>query len=253
MKNFYKTLGVRDNATLSEIKKAYREKVKLLHPDSIGDISKKDEFDEVVKAYRVLSDQRQRNIFDESFFMKAHRTSSAADSFDYYKWLSAREDEESRSKLIFYTLMHHKEDEAVAEFKRMQMNHADFSLKKWFTREDFMDYGYILAEELVIRAEYYDAFILLEQIIQMEYSYTYFYIFFPEVLDFTLSILKKNIDGVINDELALDVYERALDLNLGRKNDVFFLEKMAEEYARLGDVYTAEICRENAEKLKYKN
>ena len=42
---------------------------------------------------------------------------------------------------------------------------------------DFMDYGYILAEELVIRGEYYDAFLLLEQIIKMEYSYQYFYIF----------------------------------------------------------------------------
>lgn len=248
MKNFYKTLGVRENATLSEIKRAYREKVKQLHPDMNGESSNKDEFDEVVKAYRVLSDARQRNIFDESFFMRTHSSSKNNTSFDYYTWLSARDDEESRAKLIFFTLMHAKEDEAVAEFKRMQMNHADFSLKKWFTREDFMDYGYILAEELVIRGEYYDAFILLEQIIQMEYSYSYFYIFFPEVLEFTLSILKKNIDGVISDELALDVYERALDLNLGRKNDSFFLKKMSEEYYRLGDYNTAQICLEASQK-----
>ena len=115
-----------------------------------------------------------------------------------------------------------------------------------------MDYGYILAEELVIRSEYYDAFILLEQIIQMEYSYTYFYIFFPEVLEFTLSILKKNIDRVIPDELALDVFERALDLNLGPQNDSFFLMKMSEEYHRLGDDATAEICRRESEKMRIK-
>ena len=112
-----------------------------------------------------------------------------------------------------------------------------------------MDYGYILAEELVIRGEYYDAIILLEQIIQMEYSYHYFYIFFPEVIEFTLNILKKNIDGVISDELALDVYERALDLNLGTKNDAFFLKKMSEEYRRLGDISTAEICLKESERL----
>ena len=138
--------------------------------------------------------------------------------------------------------MHQKEDEAVAEFKRMQMNHADFSLKKWFSREDFMDYGYILAEELVIRGEYYDAFLLLEQIIKMEYSFNYFKIFFPEVMEFTLEILKKNIDRVINDELALDVYERALDLGFGKASDRFFLQKMSEEYLRIGDEATAEIC-----------
>lgn len=249
MKDFYKILGVRQDATLAEIKRAYREKAKNLHPDLTGDVSRRDEFDEVVKAYRVLSDLRQRSIFDESFFVKMHVKKAQTDSFDYYKWLSERDDDESRAKFIFFTLMHQKEDEAVAEFKRMQTTRADFSLKNYFTREDFMDYGYILAEELVIRGEYYDAIILLEQIIKMEYSYSYFYIFFPEVISFTLNILKKNIDCVISDELALDVYERALDLNLGRANDAFFLRKMSEEYARLGDRATAEICLREAEKL----
>lgn len=243
MQNFYKVLGVRENATLAEIKRAYREKVKILHPDTGDkDSASSEKFDEVVKAYRVLSDARQRSIFDETFFVKIRKSYSTEDSFDYYKWLSERTDDESRAKFIFYTLMHQKEDEAVAEFKRMQMTHADFSLKDWFTREDFMDYGYILAEELVIRGEYYDAMILLEQIIKMEYSYTYFYIFFPEVIDFTVNILKKNIEGVINDELALDVFERALDLNLGKANDSFCLKKMALIYKRLGDSVTADIC-----------
>ena len=249
MTDFYKVLGVRQNATLAEIKRAYREKVKNLHPDLTGDITRKDEFNEVVHAYRVLSDSRQRNIFDESFFYRAKQSSHKTESFDYYKWLSARDDYESRAKLIFYTLMRNKEDEAVAEFKRMQTNHPDFTLKDFFTREDFMDYGYILAEELVIRAEYYDAFLLLEQIIKMEYSYHYFYIFFPEVISFTLNILKRNIDGVINDELALDVYERALDLELGKTNDAFFLRKMSEEYRRLGDSATSEICLREAVKM----
>ena len=131
----------------------------------------------------------------------------------------------------------------------MQTNHIDFSLKKWFTREDFMDYGYILAEELCIRAEYYDAMILLEQIIQMEYSYRYFYIFFPEVVSFTLNILHKNIDGVIPDELAIDVYERALELGFGSKEDSFFLRKMGDEYKRLGDSATAKVCYAESERL----
>lgn len=248
MQNFYKTLGVRTNATLAEIKKAYREKVKQLHPDMSGDSKNYSEFNEVVQAYRVLSDARQRSIFDESFFTKIRRSYAESSTFDYYKWLSERTDEESRAKLIFFTLMHQKEDEAVAEFKRMQMNHVDFSLKKWFTREDFMDFGYILAEELVIRGEYYDAIILLEQIILMEYDYHYFHIFFPEVIDFTMNILKNNIDGVISDELALDVYERALDLKFGKAADKFFLTKMSEEYHRLGDDYTAEICLQAAGK-----
>ncbi|MCH5293573.1 MAG: DnaJ domain-containing protein [Treponema sp.] len=249
MRDYYKILGVRQNATLAEIKRAYREKAKILHPDVAGTSERQELFNEVTQAYRVLSDSRQRSIFNESFFMRGGAGRSGEREFNYYEWLSNRTDDESRAKLIFYTLMHHREDEAVAEFKRMQMSRTDFSLKKWFTREDFMDYGYILAEELCIRAEYYDAMILLEQIIQTEHSYHYFYIFFPEVVSFTLNILHRNIDGVIADELAIDVYERALELRFGDKEDAFFLRKMGDEYKRLGDLATSSICYRESEKL----
>ena len=249
MENLYAVLGVRNEATLAEIKKAYREKVKNLHPDSTGKSADNEEFSRVVHAYRVLSDSHQRSIFDDSYFIKIRREKKSYDSFDYYKWLSERQDEESRAKLIFFCLMQQREDEAVKEYKRMKMSHLNFSLKKWFTREDFMDYGYILCEELVIRGEYYDAILLLEEIINMERSYQYFRLFFPEVMTFTLNILKRNIEGYMNDELALDVWERALDLGFSNKDDAFFLKKMAGIYSKLGDEATARICFEEANKL----
>ncbi len=245
MINCYEILGVRQNATAAEIKRAYRKKAKLLHPDT-AQSENSEQFRLLVRAYEILSDQRQRSIFDESFTTRSAYTRNSVDSFDYYKWLSARTDEESRAKLIFFDLMHEREDEAVSEFKRMSMEHADFSLKRWFTREDFMDYGYILAEELALRNEYYDALILLEQIIRMEYSYNYFRLFFPEVMEFTLSLLRRNVVGTLHDELALDVFERALDLGFSAKDDAFFLTQMALIYRRMGDDYTADICLEEA-------
>ena len=110
----------------------------------------------------------------------------------------------------------------------------------------------ILAEELVLRQEYFDAVNLLEQIIRMEYSYEYFRLFFPEVLSFTLGILKNHIDKVISDELALDVYERALDLGFSKNDNIFFLSKMAEEYGRLGDERMKEVCMEEINALSSK-
>ena len=91
MKDFYQILGVRPNATLAEIKRAYREKAKLLHPDLSGDPTLRDAFSEVAQAYRVLSDARQRSIFDESFFIKIKRSYKSVDTFNYYDWLKARE------------------------------------------------------------------------------------------------------------------------------------------------------------------
>ena len=80
----------------------------------------------------------------------------------------------------------------------------------------------------------------------MEYSFSYFRLFFPEVLEFTLSILKRNIVDTINDELAIDCYERALDLGFSPKEDSFFLRQMAELYKRIGDLETSKICYEES-------
>ena len=251
MEDCYKILGVRHDATAAEIKRAYRQKAKLLHPDASQNTETTEEFRRLVKAYEILSDVKQRSLFDESYFMRRaqSRYNRSVNSFDYRKWLSARTDEESRAKLIFFDLMHNREDEAVAEFKKMSMNHAGFRLAKWFTREDFMDYGFILAEELVLRQEYYDAFILLEQIIRMEYSYQYFRLFFPEVMELAASVLKNHLEGKIADELALDCWERALELGFGKSNDAHFLRKMAAAYRRMGDVATARICEEEARRI----
>ncbi len=246
MNDPYKILGVRPDSTAAEIKRAYRLKAKLLHPDT-SKSETTEEFRQLVKAYEILSDVKQRSLFDESFFMrrgaKAYRSTN---SFDYRQWLCQRNDEESRSKLIFFDLMHNREDDAVNEFKKMSMEHAGFRLARWFTREDFMDYGFILAEELILRQEYYDAFVLLEQIIRMEYSYSYFRHFFPEVMELARMVLKNHLDGKVSDELALDSWERALELGFGSSDDSLFLRKMAAAYRRMGDQRTAAICEEEA-------
>ena len=241
MKDCYKILGVSPAASLSEIKHAYREKAKLYHPDALGEDAKRDAFNELNQAYRVLSDARQRQIFNDSFFHHFYKKKENEESFDYRKWLLERNDDESWAKLIVLDLMRGREDDAVREFIHVNSSRTSFNLKHWFTREDFMDYGYILSEELVIRGEYYDAFLLLEQIILMEYSYEYFRLFFPEVISFTSSILRHNIEGVIDDELALDVFERALELKFSKSDDAFFLSKMAVIYRRMGDIKTAEL------------
>ncbi len=238
-------------ASAAEIKRAYRKKAKELHPDLSSVSETSEEFLELVKAYEVLSDAKQRSIFDISYaaYSRYSSSSKSESTFDYRTWLSNREDEESLSKLIFFDLMHHREDEAVRLFKKLNTERLGFSLSKWFTREIFMDYGFILCEELIIRQEYYDAAILLEQIIRMEYSYEYFRLFFPEVLKLARFVFRKHIFDVISDELAIDVFERALELNLGKSDDAFFLSKIAHCYLRLGDEQTARICLHEALKL----
>lgn len=62
-KNLYKTLGVRKNATAATIKKAFRAKVKKLHPDKGGEAAA---YDEVVLAYKILSEETTKRQYDQT-------------------------------------------------------------------------------------------------------------------------------------------------------------------------------------------
>ena len=59
---FYELLGVSKNATLDEIKKAFRKKAMKEHPDKGGDVEK---FKELSIAYEVLGDPEKRQLYDK--------------------------------------------------------------------------------------------------------------------------------------------------------------------------------------------
>jgi DnaJ-class molecular chaperone len=63
--DYYKILGISRNAQESEIQKAYRELARKYHPDlNLDDKSAKGKFQEVQKAFTVLSDPGKRELYD---------------------------------------------------------------------------------------------------------------------------------------------------------------------------------------------
>ena len=63
IKNFYKQLGLEKNATITEIKSAYRLLAKKYHPDTGGD---KEKFLALQLAWETLSDPQKKAIYDKS-------------------------------------------------------------------------------------------------------------------------------------------------------------------------------------------
>jgi len=64
--DYYKSLGVAEQATAEEIKRAYRKLAKQYHPDSTGgDKAKEARFKDVSNAYDVLGDAKKRALYDQ--------------------------------------------------------------------------------------------------------------------------------------------------------------------------------------------
>jgi molecular chaperone DnaJ len=63
-RDYYGTLGVRQDATSEEIKRAYRRLARELHPDVNPDAEAQQRFRDVTAAYEVLSDPQKRKIVD---------------------------------------------------------------------------------------------------------------------------------------------------------------------------------------------
>lgn len=65
-KDYYEILGVDKNASLDDIKKAYRKLAMKYHPDkNPGDKQAEEKFKEAAQAYEILSDQNKRAQYDQ--------------------------------------------------------------------------------------------------------------------------------------------------------------------------------------------
>lgn len=64
-KDYYKILGVSRDASLDEIKRAYRKLARKYHPDVSKEPNAEEKFKEVAEAYEVLKDPEKRKAYDQ--------------------------------------------------------------------------------------------------------------------------------------------------------------------------------------------
>lgn len=90
--NYYFILGIPYTATIDEIRKAYRLKAKLIHPDINSGANAKQKFQLLSEAYQILIDVEKRNAYDYKWktrygdsFHNRYNTTQHTTGNNYYK------------------------------------------------------------------------------------------------------------------------------------------------------------------------
>ena len=86
-KNYYKILNVDKNATITDIKKAYKNLALKYHPDKNKDPALNNKFKEISEAYQVLSDEKKRYEYDhptQSNIRQTYQSFQFRDPFDLF-------------------------------------------------------------------------------------------------------------------------------------------------------------------------
>jgi len=233
MNNYYELLEIDRNASTEEIKRAFRELAKQLHPDIAGEEGA-EAMRKLLAAYQTLVDRNRRFEYDRAYdrFAGKYR-------FDYRSFLRERNDDpHCQAKLIFFELLHLEEEEALSIWRKW--GGLEFPLDKYLDREDWMDCAYILAEELDKRGFYYDAFVLLVNLVREERRRPYFKHFMEEVEALLTKVVRLRLKQAVDSETFVECLQALLGLGFSSREEARWLRSIAETLLHLGDSGGAE-------------
>lgn len=90
-KDYYKILGVAKNASVDDVKKAYRKLAMQHHPDrNPGNKAAEEKFKEINEAYEVLRDTDKRARYDQlgDSYQRWQQTGGTPGNFNWEDWFS---------------------------------------------------------------------------------------------------------------------------------------------------------------------
>jgi hypothetical protein len=224
----FSILQIPVDASVEEIKRAFRRRAKYLHPDlDLQEGGSDSAMKELIIAYRTLLEWKKlHQAVTRSPGLREEK------KFEYREFLRNRTDDLfSQAKLIFYDLLNGYEEEAIQLYRRFFAFPDELrDLKNYMDREDFMDCAFLLAEEFERRGDLITAFRMMIRISELEYQAPYFKHFMEEVL----SRLRTLVCIRMNDHIPVETQVECLHTILGKK---FAVTIRSEICKRLAEIY----------------
>ena len=241
---YYDVLDIDRNATQPEIKKAFRRLAKKYHPDTnrSNDKEAAKKLKEVIAAYRVLSNERERARYD----VLMQSTPSIEEEV---RRNEARSKKEYADELLS-DLLSGRGRRAVRLYDQLAAS-GDFTLDEHLDTKDYLDCIFLLAEQLEKAERFREAAQLYEELYEREKEPPRERYFFEEV--------KARIKKLYSRKLPRDArsageeiscYERILEFDLDKSEKAFILKKIAEVHCRVGDEDKAKEIFSQALRLK---
>ena len=198
-KNYYQILGVNSQANVKQIRSAFRQRAKKLHPD----VSTVESFTSIdnrqmhllIKAYHILSNPDLRRDYDLTHGIDAHKF-----DFDFRDFLKKQtKDKKSLTRLVFHDLLRDHYDEALAVYEQYFDDELETSVSRasvrnhisfYFSYSDYMDCLFLLAEAYERKRQYLKAMHFYYNIARLESHKAIFGEFFSEVREAIRRIIR---------------------------------------------------------------
>jgi uncharacterized protein YqgQ len=226
--NYYSVLGIDEDASIAEIKRAFREKAKLLHPD-IAASPDTSAMRQLLTAYRTLSNRERRFEYDRIF-----KRSTKKDAFNYHDYLREHKNNpEYQAELIFFELLHFEEESAVKVW--LSLGGINFKMRDFLDREDWMDCAFLLAEELEKEHYIYEAFLILTDLIIEERKNPYFRHFSFDVELLLKELARVKLHAVVDGTTWIECLRSLLQLGFPEKEEARWFKLLAEALFKTGD------------------
>jgi len=244
-RSHYQTLRVRSNASRTEIHSAFRRLVKIYHPDKNPHRIEWAEakMRELIQAYRVVSDDTQRLLYDRLLGRRGEFQSFA-------ERMAARHDDlAAQAKLVLHYLLEGEFDDAIDLHEQLMLRRATFCMGDHLDDRDYLDSLFLLGEAYEGRRQWHTAARFYWEAYEREKSGPKKRYFFEELRDRLRVLFSQRLIQGLSPEDALKHYRRALPLCIANRDAALIYKKMAALHTRLGQRLDAIEALDKARRL----